>query len=70
MGRPYKPHVEVHMRFDADIYRRLKEYVDALNERELKTGKRLTTMTEVVEEATFQYLNGKEFLPGKERKDA
>lgn len=70
MGRPYKPHVQMHMRFDSDIYKRLKEYVDALNEREREKGKRLTTMTEVVEEATFQYLNGKEFLPGKERKDA
>lgn len=70
MGRPYKPHVEVHMRFDADIYKRLKEYVDVLNEKERQKGKRLTTMTEIIEEATFQYLNGKKFGPSKERKDA
>lgn len=70
MGRPYKPHVEIHMRFDSDIHKRLKEYVDTLNEKERKKGKRLITVTEVVEEAVLQYLNGKEFFPNKKRKDA
>ena len=31
MGRPYKPHTQMHMRFDSDIYNRLKEYINAVN---------------------------------------
>lgn len=60
MGRPYKPHTQMHMRFDSDIYNRLKEYINAVNKEEREKGKRLTTMTEIVETAVLRYLNEKE----------
>ena len=60
MGRHDKPHLDMHLRFDAAIYRRLKAYVEQLNKSELKRGKRCTTMTDIVEEAVFLYLNEKE----------
>ena len=60
MGRPYKTHTQMHMRFDSDIYNRLKEYINAVNKEEREKGKRLTTMTEIVETAVLRYLNEKE----------
>ena len=60
MGRPSKPHTQMHMRFDSDIYNRLKEYINAVNKEEREKGKRLTTMTEIVETAVLRYLNEKE----------
>lgn len=60
MGRYDKPHHDLHMRFDWDIYVRLRRYVDGLNQMEKEKGTRLTTITEIVEEAVFQYLNEKE----------
>ena len=60
MGRPYKPHTQMHMRFDSDIYNRLKEYINEVNKEEREKGKRLTTMTEIVETAVLRYLNEKE----------
>ena len=60
MGRPYTPHTQMHMRFASDIYHRLKEYINAVNKEEREKGKRLTTMTEIVETAVLRYLNEKE----------
>ena len=60
MGRPYKPHTDLHIRFDDDLYKRLKGYVEMLNEQERDKRKRLTTVTDIVEEAVFLYLNEKE----------
>lgn len=45
-GRPYKEHVDVHLKFDAYIWRRLEAYAEEIG----------ATKTAVVEAAVLNYL--------------